>query len=148
MHLMLPTGCLGYKRPGVKCQRHPLFRESLRKYSHDHILCVASRGTPLSMHTQDVSRSSAAVLWSAINKLQVISFLSKYHICSSKQICKRMPLLINHVTYAYVYIHGHTFSHRVQLTIRCTSDVWRTHGKINEIINAQRDQVPFATWAL
>lgn len=81
------------------------------------------------MHTQDVSQSSAAVLWSAINKLQVISFLSKYHICSSKQICKRMQLLIKscHIRIC-LYTWTHIFSSRTvdyQMHLWRVQDAWK-----------------------
>lgn len=129
------TGCLGSMQCAWSANKIPI--TGLWKFSEIqpwlYLTCSIKDMPTLSMHTRVSSRNilqgSAAVLWSVINKLQVISFLSKYHICSSKQICKRTQLLINHVTYAYVYIHGHTFSHCVQLTIGCTSDMCRMHEK-------------------
>lgn len=159
MRPMLLAGCLGCNQWSMKCQRHPI--TCLRKLSEIqprlYLTCSVkgdifehARNAAYRQSAANIFQSSAAVLWSVINKLRVISFLLKYHICSSKQICEGMQLLINHVIYAYVYVHGHTFSHCVQLTIRCTSDMCRTHEKKKKknLIKTQRDQVPLATRAL
>lgn len=157
MRPMLLAGCLGCNQWSMKCQRHPI--TCLRKLSEIqprlYLTCSVkgdifehAHNAAYRQSAANIFQSSAAVLWSVINKLRVISFLLQYHICSSKQICEGMQLLINHVIYACLCTWTHIFSLRTvdyQMHLWHVQDAWK---KKKKLIKTQRDQVPLATRAL
>lgn len=55
---------------------------------------------------------------------------------------RRMQLFIKHVIYAYIIYMDTLFSYRIQLTIRCTSDMCKTYKKEKKGTRCHQQQEP------